>query len=90
MYRKVKHNLEVSGISYNEWNIEQMEEFANKLSIMNRERGWNFQLSTCGEKIDISTYGIQHNRCIDGDLITRLGWNDKDLIKFMNVKIENG
>lgn len=89
MYKKVKHNLEVSGISYNEWNIEQMGEFADKLSIMNRERGWNFQLATCGEKIDISKYGIQHNRCIDGDLITRLAWNDKDLMKFMNVKIEN-
>lgn len=50
MYKKVKHNLEVSGISYNEWNIEQMEEFADKLSIMNRERSWNFQLTTCGKK----------------------------------------
>lgn len=50
MYKKVKHNLEVSGISYHEWNTEQMEEFADKLSVMNRERGWNFQLATCGEK----------------------------------------
>ena len=88
MYRKVKHNLEVSGISYHEWDTEQMEEFADKLSIMNRERGWNFQLATCGEKIDISKYGIQHNRCIDGDLITRLAWEDKELMDFMKIKIE--
>ena len=71
MYRKVKHNLEVSGIPYHEWDTEQMEEFADKLSVMNRDRGWNFQLATCGEKIDISKYSIQHNRCIDGDLIKR-------------------
>ena len=64
------------------------EVFADKLSIMNRERGWNFQLATCGEKIDISKYGIQHNRCIDGDLITRLAWNDKELMDFMKIKIE--
>ena len=89
MYRKVKHNLEVNGIPYHEWEIEQMEEFADKLSYMNRERGWNFQLATCGEKIDISKYGIQHNRCIDGDLITRLAWDDKELMDFMNVKIED-
>lgn len=89
MYRKVKHNLEVSGIPYHEWNTKQMEEFADKLSIMNRERGWNFQLATCGEKIDISKYGIQHNRCIDGDLITRLAWDDKELMDFIKVKIEN-
>ena len=89
MYKKVKHNLEVSGIPYHEWETDQMEEFADKLSLMNRERGWNFQLATCGEKIDISKYGILHNRCIDGDLITRLAWNDKKLMDFMKVKIEN-
>ena len=66
-----------------------MEEFADKLSTMNRERGWNFQLATCGEKIDISKYYIQHNRCIDGDLITRLAWDDKKLMDFMKVKIED-
>ena len=70
MYKKVKHNLEVNGIPYHEWDTELMEEFADKLSTMNRERGWNFQIATCGEKIDIEKYGIIHNRCIDGDLIT--------------------
>lgn len=89
MYRKVKHNLEVNGIQYREWEIEQMEEFADKLSALNRERGWNFQLATCGEKINISKYGILHNRCIDGDLITRLAWDDKELMEFMKVKIED-
>ena len=54
MYRKVKHNLEVCGIPYHEWNTTQMEEFADKLSLMNRERSWNFLLATCGEKIDIA------------------------------------
>lgn len=89
MYKKVKHNLDVNGIPYHEWEIEQMEEFASRLSAMNRERGWNFQLATCGEKIDLSKYGILHNRCIDGDLITRLAWDDKKLMDFMKVKIED-
>ena len=88
-YRKVKHNLEVNGIPYHEWDTKQMEIFADRLSAMNRERGWNFQLATCGEKIDIAKYGIQHNRCIDGDLITRLAWDDKKLMEFMKVKIED-
>jgi arsenate reductase-like glutaredoxin family protein len=88
-YRKVKHNLEANGIPYHEWDTKQMEIFADRLSAMNRERGWNFQLATCGEKIDISKYGIQHNRCIDGDLITRLAWDDKKLMEFMKVKIED-
>lgn len=88
-YKKVKHNLEVNGIPYREWGTTQMEEFADKLSTINRERGWNLQLATCGEKIDVSKYGILHNRCIDGDLITQLAWNDKDLMDFMKVKIED-
>ena len=89
MYKKVKHNLEANGIPYHEWNVEQMEEFAEKLSIMNKDRGWDYQLATCGEKIDIDKYGILHNRCIDGDLIARLAWNDKELMDFMKVKVED-
>ena len=58
IYKKVKHNLEANGIPYHEWNIVQMEEFADKLSAMNRDREWNFQIATCGEKIDIRKYGI--------------------------------
>ena len=89
MYKKVKHNLETNGIPYREWEVEQMEEFAQKLSIMNKERGWKYQLATCGEKIDIGKYGILHNRCVDGDLIAKLAWNDKELMDFMKVKVEN-
>lgn len=89
MYKKVKHNLEMNGIRYHEWETQQMEEFAEKLSIMNSERGWNFQLGTCGEKIDIDKYGVKHNRCVDGDLIVRLAWDDKQLMDFMKVKVEN-
>ena len=89
IYKKVKQNLDASGIPYHEWEIGQMEEFAKKLSAMNRERGWDFKLATCGEKIDIAKYGILPNRCIDGDLITRLAWDDKKLMDFMKVKIES-
>lgn len=89
MYKKVKANLERSGVPYHEWTEEQMEEFAQRLSQMNKERGWNYVLATCGEKIDISKYGIEHNRCIDGDLITRIAWKDKELMDFMRVKIED-
>ena len=89
MYKKVKHNLNASGIPYHEWETEQMEDFARKLSAMNSERGWNFQLATCGEKIDMAQYGILHNRCVDGDLIARLAYDDKQLMDFMKIKIED-
>jgi DNA repair photolyase len=89
IYKKVKHNLEANGIRCHEWETEQMDEFASKLSAMNIERDWNYQLTTCGEKIDLLKYGILHNRCIDGDLIARLAWDDKELMNYMKIKIEN-
>lgn len=88
-YKKVKTNLERNDISYHEWTEEQMEIFAKGLSIINKDRGWNYTLTTCCEKIDISKYSIEHNRCIDGDLIARLAWEDKELMDFMKVKIQN-
>lgn len=87
-YKKVKSNLERNGIPFHEWNESLMEEFAQKLSAMNKIQGWNYTLATCGEKINIKKYGIEHNRCIDGDLITELAWNDSKLMNFMKVKIE--
>ena len=60
LYKKVKLNLEKNGIPYHEWETAQMEKFAMKLSKMNSERNWNFQLATCGEQIDIDRYGIAH------------------------------
>lgn len=86
-YRKVKANLEKNGINYIEWNEMQMNEFASRLSQMNKERGWDYTLATCGEKIDIEEYGIEHNRCVDDDLMIRFGYNDKELMDFLKVDI---
>lgn len=86
-YRKVKSNLEKNGINYIEWDEDSMNEFAARLSEMNRERGWNFKLATCGEKIDIEQYGIEHNRCVDDDLMIRFAHHDKVLMDFLKVDI---
>lgn len=88
-YKKVKANLDCNKINYREWDTDSMNEFARRLSELNRERGWNFQLATCGEKIDISRYGIAHNRCVDDDLMIRFGYKDQELMKFLNVDIQS-
>jgi DNA repair photolyase len=85
-YRKVKSNLEKNKINYKEWDEQQMEQFAAQLSEMNKK--WNYQLATCGEKIDIEKYNIAHNRCIDDELMIRLAYNDNVLMKFFNVEIK--
>lgn len=86
-YGKVKRNLEKNGVCYKVWSYDEMDDFASRVSALNRMEGWNLVLATCGEKINASKYGIGHNRCIDGDLITRIAWKDKDLMGFMKTKI---
>lgn len=66
-YKKVSRNLRLSGINYREWDEESMREFVSLLATMNRDN-WNFRLTTCAESIDLSEYGIEHNRCIDPEL----------------------
>lgn len=89
-YKKVSRNLRQSGIDYREWDEGAMREFASRLSAMNRDN-WNFRLATCAEAIDLSEYGIEHNRCIDPELISRLAPNDAILQNFLyNAKTDSG
>ncbi|MCC8117314.1 MAG: DUF1848 domain-containing protein [Bacteroidales bacterium] len=74
-YRKVGMNLSNAGVSYYEWTDLQMLEFARELSKLN-DTELGLQLATCAESLDLEQYGIQHNRCIDPDLIGRLSPDD--------------
>ena len=85
-YRKVKSNLEKNGINYRIWTEEEMLIFAEKLSELNKK--WNYELATCGEKIDINQFGIKHNHCVDDDLMIKLAYKDDDLMKFLGVEIK--
>ena len=84
-YRKVKANLEKNSVHYSEWTEEQMLEFARRLADLNKK--WGYTLSTCGEKVDLNQYGIEHNHCVDDALIIRFAYEDKELMDFLKVKI---
>jgi hypothetical protein len=49
-----------------------MELFAKNLSARNACLHNPLILATCAEKIDLSSCDIQHNRCIDGQLIQKI------------------
>lgn len=70
-YRRVGTNLSQAGVRYREWSEEEMHIFASRLSAINQS-DLHFQLATCAEPIEFSAYGIEHNRCIDPDLIASL------------------
>lgn len=86
-YKKVKSNLEKNQIHYSEWTENQMNDFAKNLSKLNRK--WNFQLATCGEKINLAQYGIAHNKCVDDELMIRFAKNDSVLMDFLGVEVTN-
>lgn len=89
-YKKVSRNLRLSGINYREWHEDSMREFASRLSRLNYDK-WNFRLATCAERIDLSEYGIEHNRCIDPELISRLAPDDAVLQNFLyNAGADSG
>lgn len=83
-YRKVKANLEKSHIPYHEWTEPQMLEFAERLAELNKK--WGYTLATCGEKVDLQQFGIEHNHCVDDALIIRFAYEDKKLMHFLDVK----
>jgi DNA repair photolyase len=85
-YKKVKGNLEKNHIVYVDWTEPQMQEFAKKLSELNKK--WGYTLATCGEKIDLKEFGIAHNHCIDYDLIVRFAHEDATLMKFIGATIK--
>lgn len=85
-YRKVKSNLEKNGINYRVWTENEMLIFAQKLSELNKK--WNYELATCGEKIDIDKFGIKHNHCVDDNLMIKLAYKDDELMKFLGVNIK--
>lgn len=89
-YKKVSRNLRQNGINYREWDEDSMCEFALRLSTLNRDN-WDFRLATCAERIDLSEYGIAHNRCIDSELISRIAPDDAVLQNFLyNAGADSG
>lgn len=83
-YRKVKANLEKNHIPYHEWTEPQMLEFAKRLAELNKK--WGYTLATCGEKVDLQQFCIEHNHCVDDTLIIRFAYEDKALMDFLKVK----
>ena len=84
-YKKVKANLEKNKVSYLDWTKEQMVEFACRLVALNKKKGWNYALATCGEEADLD--GIEHNHCVDDNLMIRFAYKDAKLMKFLGVEI---
>lgn len=94
-YRKVQNNLVKTISCFTKENVGSAEmtiaqrteiiEGIVKLRNIWKEEGWNLHLATCAEDIDLEAYGIEHNRCIDGELMKNIFANDKEFIYYLNT-----
>lgn len=83
-YRKVVNNL--SGTGCREFSLEEKNRFAVGLVDLNKELG--LQLATCAEDIDLTRLGINHNKCIDDDLMVRLFHEDYLLMEHLGAEYD--
>lgn len=94
-YRKVQNNLIKETPYYTRETVENAEPSGNyleelvdglaKLRDHWKGEGWNLTLATCGESIDLEKYGIEHNRCIDGELMERIFSEDTELVYYLRT-----
>lgn len=83
-YPAVRRHLAGTGIAARECTRGEMEELARGLAEIARAHG--LVLATCAEAIDLSALGIAHNRCVDGELLARLGAGDEVLMAFLGSR----
>lgn len=86
-YSKVQRNLSKSGISFRDFSSEGMIEMASLLQEWNQ--GKSLEIATCAEAVDLASYGVKHNKCIDDDLMIRLFPHDRDLMDFIGFEGED-
>lgn len=93
-YKKVRNNLirecptiHRDNVPSCELDAGQRQEIAAGLANMRdhwQRAGWDLEVASCGEGIDLSLYGIGHNRCIDGELMARVFSHDEPLLRWLD------
>ena len=94
-YRKVQNNLIKETMFFTKEDVENAEanhaqrieivEGLQKIRFIWEEKGWNVEMATCAEDIDLESYGIEHNRCIDGELMKGIFSDDKELVYYLHT-----
>lgn len=92
-YRKVQNNMvketnlfTKEDVNSAEANYNQRIEIVQGLQKIREawhKEGWHIEMATCAEDIDLNSYGIEHNRCIDGELMKRIFANDEELVYYL-------
>jgi hypothetical protein len=81
-YSRVRRNLQQQGfLGIREFSDDEITEFCEGLAILNRK--WGLTITACGERRDLSEYGIGKGQCISFDMMTQEFRNDRKLMEFL-------
>jgi len=83
-YPRVRKNLDHAGVKWREFKDRDINEMAKGIQAL--ARVWGIRAATCAEPMDLSAYGITHNRCIDDELILRVTDFDEDIVSLFGQK----
>jgi len=83
VYKKVQNNLYKQDTSFREFSQDNILEFSKKLQNLNQK--WNLKLATCAEKVGLEQFNIEHNKCIDDELIYKIGKNDNKILDWLGI-----
>ncbi len=86
MYLKIEKKLQAC--QARECTEEEMRRIAKAFAEIGKRL--HLQLRTCAESIDLETYGIQHCKCVDPELIRRLTGYEIRASKDKNQRMECG
>ena len=94
-YLKVQNNLVKETMFFTKNDVENAEaNHAQRIEIVEglkkireawHKEGWDIEMATCAEDINLELYGIEHNRCIDGELMKRIFAEDKELVYYLHT-----
>ena len=94
-YRKVQNNLVKETMHFTKEDVENAEaNHAQRIEIVEglqkirnawHQEGWDVEMATCAEDINLEQYGIEHNRCIDGELMKRIFADDEELVYYLHT-----
>ena len=94
-YRKVQNNLVKETALFTKEDVDNAEaNHAQRIEIVEglqkikntwHQEGWDVDMATCAEDIDLESYGIKHNRCIDGELMKRIFFFFLELVYYLHT-----
>ena len=84
-YITVQRNLNKAETGAREFTTEEMNQLAKGMASVAKVHGIK-EIATCAEQLDQVAFGVQHNRCIDDELMIRLWPDDPALMDFLGYE----